>query len=239
MRHLRSLLFYLGMLLATILFVVPSPLFLPFSQATRSRYFSLWAYFVIWWLKVTCNLGVHVEGLENIPAGNALILAKHQSAWETIFLQTLFPPQTWVLKRELLWLPIFGWGLALARPIAIDRAAGKKALRQVITQGIDRLQHGLWVVIFPEGTRTTPGQRQRYAIGGAMLAEKSGYPVVPICHNAGEFWPKQGFAKMAGVITVVIGEPISPAGMRAGEINARVEEWIESTYRRITTLPTQ
>jgi 1-acyl-sn-glycerol-3-phosphate acyltransferase len=179
-------------------------------------------------------LGVRVEGLEHIPKGNGLILAKHQSAWETIFLQTIFPPQTWVLKRELLWLPIFGWGLALTRPIAIDRAAGKKALRQVINQGIDRLQRGLWVVIFPEGTRTAPGQHQRYAIGGAMLAEKSGYPVVPVCHNAGEFWPKQGFNKQPGTITLVIGEPFSPAGMRAGEINQRVEEWIESTYQRIT-----
>jgi 1-acyl-sn-glycerol-3-phosphate acyltransferase len=236
MRTLRSAAFYLGLLLATILIVTFSPLLFPFSQKVRSRYISLWAYFVIWWLRVTCALGVRVEGLENIPAGNGLILAKHQSAWETIFLQTIFPPQTWVLKRELLWLPIFGWGLALTRPIAIDRAAGKKALRQVINQGIDRLQRGLWVVIFPEGTRTAPGQRQRYAIGGAMLAEKSGYPVVPVCHNAGEFWPKQGFNKQPGTITLVIGEPFSPDGMRAGEINQRVEEWIESTYQRITNL---
>jgi 1-acyl-sn-glycerol-3-phosphate acyltransferase len=227
------------MLLATILIVAPSPLFLPFSQTTRSRYLSLWAHFVIWWLRVTCGLGVRIEGLENIPEGNGLILAKHQSTWETIFLQTIFPPQTWVLKRELLWLPIFGWGLALTSPIAIDRAAGKKALRQVITQGINRLQRGMWVVIFPEGTRTAPGQRQRYAIGGAMLAEKSGYPVVPVCHNAGEFWPKQGFGKRPGMITLVIGEPFSPAGMKAGEINTRVEEWIESTYQRITTLQSE
>lgn len=236
MPALRSAFFYLGLLLATILIVTFSPLLFPFSQKARSRYISIWAFFIIWWLKVTCNLGFLVEGRENIPGGNALILAKHQSAWETIVLQTIFPPQTWVLKRELLWLPIFGWGLALTRPIAIDRAAGKKALRQVINQGINRLQRGLWVVIFPEGTRTAPGQRQRYAIGGAMLAEKSGYPVVPVCHNAGEFWPKQGFTKKPGVITLVIGEPFSPAGMKAGEINARVEEWIESTYQRITTL---
>jgi 1-acyl-sn-glycerol-3-phosphate acyltransferase len=234
MRTLRSATFYLGLVLATVLIVIFSPILFPFSQRIRSRYISLWAYFVIWWLRVTCDLGVRVEGLEHIPKGNGLILAKHQSAWETIFLQTIFPPQTWVLKRELLWLPIFGWGLALTRPIAIDRAAGKKALRQVINQGIDRLQRGLWVVIFPEGTRTAPGQHQRYAIGGAMLAEKSGYPVVPVCHNAGEFWPKQGFNKQPGTITLVIGEPFSPAGMRAGEINQRVEEWIESTYQRIT-----
>jgi 1-acyl-sn-glycerol-3-phosphate acyltransferase len=236
MLALRSTFFYLGLFLATVVIVTFSPLLFPFTQKLRSRYISMWAYFVIWWLKVTCNLDYRIEGREHIPEGNALILAKHQSAWETIVLQTIFPPQTWVLKRELLWIPIFGWGLALTRPIAIDRAAGKKALRQVINQGIDRLQRGLWVVIFPEGTRTAPGQRQRYAIGGAMLAEKSGYPVVPVCHNAGEFWPKQGFSKKPGVITLVIGEPFSPAGMKVGEINIRVEEWIESTYQSITTL---
>lgn len=234
---LRAILFYLGMTLATILIVGFSPLLFPFPQTTRSRYISLWAYSVMWWLKLTCRLSFHIEGRENIPAsGNGLILAKHQSAWETIAMQTFFPAQTWVLKRNLLLIPIFGWGLALTRPIAIDRSAGKKALRQVIDQGTARLKQGLWVVIFPEGTRTAPGERKRYAIGGAMLAEKSGYPVVPVCHNAGEFWPKQGFVKKPGEITLVIGKPFDPAGMKAGEINKRVEEWIESTYQRITTL---
>lgn len=233
---LRAILFYLGMSLVTTIVVALSPLTFPFSQRLRARYFSLWAHFVLWWLKLTCNLNFHVEGKENIPDGTALILAKHQSAWETIAMQTIFPPQTWVLKRNLLLIPIFGWGLAMTRPVAIDRTAGKKALKQVIKQGTDRLQRGLWVVIFPEGTRTAPGQQKRYAIGGAMLAQKSGYPVVPVCHNAGEFWPKQGFVKKPGVITLVIGEAFDPTGMKAGDINTQVEEWIESTYQRITTL---
>ncbi len=236
MSLLRAILFYLGLTLATVIVFVLSPLVFPFPQTVRGRYFALWARFVMWWLRLTCGLGFRVEGRENIPEGTALILAKHQSAWETIAMQTIFPPQTWVLKRELLLIPFFGWGLALTRPVAIDRSAGKKALKQVITQGIDRLQRGLWVVIFPEGTRTAPGERQKYAIGGAMLADKSGYPVVPVCHNAGEFWPKRGFTKKPGVITLVIGEPFDPSGMKAGEINARVEEWIETTYQRITTL---
>lgn len=235
MLTLRAIFFYIGLTLATIVIVSFSPLLFPFPQKIRARYISLWAYSVLWWLKITCNLGFRVEGIENIPQGNGLILAKHQSAWETIALQTIFPPQTWVLKRSLLWVPIFGWGLALTRPIAIDRTAGKKALKQVIKQGIARLQQGLWIVIFPEGTRTAPGQHKRYAIGGAMLAEKSGFPVVPVCHNAGEFWPKQGFIKHPGEITLVIGESFDPAGMKAGEINTQVEEWIESTYKRITT----
>lgn len=232
----RAILFYLGMSVLTIIVVALSPLTFPFSQRLRARYFSLWARFVLWWLKLTCNLRFHVEGIENIPDGTALILAKHQSAWETIAMQTIFPPQTWVLKRNLLLIPFFGWGLAMTRPVAIDRSAGKKALKQVINQGTDRLRRGLWVVIFPEGTRTAPGQQKRYAIGGAMLAQKSGYPVVPVCHNAGEFWPKQGFVKKPGEITLVIGEPFDPAGMKANEINSQVEEWIESTYQRITTL---
>jgi 1-acyl-sn-glycerol-3-phosphate acyltransferase len=233
---LRATLFYLGLTLVTIVIVGLSPLMFPFPQTARARYFSLWAHSVLWWLKHTCNLSFRVEGKENIPGETALILAKHQSAWETIAMQTIFPPQTWVLKRELLLIPIFGWGLALTRPVAIDRSAGKKALKQVIKQGINRLQHGLWVVIFPEGTRTAPGERKRYAIGGAMLAEKSGHPVVPVCHNAGEFWPKQGFVKRPGEITLVIGKPFDPSGMKANVINTQVEEWIESTYQRITTL---
>lgn len=232
----RAILFYLGLSLATIIVVSFSPLLFPFSQRIRSRYISMWAYFVLWWLKVTCKLTFRIEGLENIPQTNSLILAKHQSAWETIAMQTIFPAQTWVLKRSLLLIPIFGWGLALTRPVAIDRTAGKVALRQVISKGTARLKQGLWIVVFPEGTRTAPGQRKRYAIGGAMLAEKSGFPVVPVCHNAGEFWPKQGFIKHPGVITLVIGKTIDPAGMKAGEINEQVEEWIESTYQRITTL---
>ncbi len=236
MLSLRAIFFYLGLTLATILVVGFSPLLFPFSQRLRARYFSLWAEFVLWWLKITCKLRFRIEGVENIPDGTALVLAKHQSAWETIAMQTIFPPQTWVLKRELLLIPIFGWGLALTRPVAIDRSAGKKALKQVITQGIDRLQQGLWVIIFPEGTRTAPGQQSRYAIGGAMLAAKSGFPVVPVCHNAGEFWPKQGFIKKPGEITLVIGEPFDPSDMKASDINSRVEEWIESTYKRITTL---
>ena len=150
-------------------------------------------------------------------------------------MQTFLPPQTWVLKRELMWIPIFGWGLAMMLPVAIDRKAGKRALKQVITQGTARLKRGLWLVIFPEGTRTSPGEKKRYAIGGAMLAEKSGFPVVPICHNAGEFWGKGEFVKRPGTIRVVIGQTIPVEGKRASQINEEAEEWIESTYLKITT----
>ena len=231
----RALLFYLGISLAMLVIVVFSPPILLLPYRWRYFYFTRWGRFAIWWLRITCRLDFRVEGLENIPQGTAIILAKHQSAWETIVMQQIFPPQTWVLKRELFWVPFFGWGLAMMRPVAIDRSGGKKALKQVIKQGTDRLKNGLWMVIFPEGTRTAPGQQVRYAIGGAMLAEKSGYPIVPVCHNAGEFWPKKGFIKHPGTITLVIGKPIDSHGKRASEINSQVEEWIESTYQRITT----
>lgn len=236
MAYLRASLFYLGIYAFLILIVALSPLFVFTPYRWRYFYLTRWGRFVIWWLRVSCNLGFTVEGRENIPQSTAIVMAKHQSAWETIAMQQVFPPQTWVLKRELLWLPIFGWGLALTRPVAIDRKAGKKALKQVIQQGTDRLKRGLWLIVFPEGTRTAPGERKRYAIGGAMLAEKSGYPVVPVCHNAGEFWAKGSFLKKPGTITLVIGEPLDPAGKRATTINQQVEEWIESTYQRISTV---
>jgi 1-acyl-sn-glycerol-3-phosphate acyltransferase len=236
MAILRALLFYLGIYSFLLVVVGFSPLMLIVPFRWRYFYLTRWGRFVIWWLRLTCNLTFKVEGRENIPEQTAIVLAKHQSAWETIAMQQVFPQQTWVLKRELLWLPIFGWGLALMRPVAIDRKAGKKALKQVIQQGTDRLKQGIWLIIFPEGTRTAPGEQKRYAIGGAMLAEKSGFPVVPVCHNAGEFWGKGKFLKKPGCITLVVGEPIDPSGMRANQLNEKVAEWIESTYQRITTL---
>ena len=237
MAHLRAITFYMGIYSMITLIVLLSPLLSFCPHRWRYFYMTRWGRFAIWWLKVTCRLHFRVEGLEHIPRDKTcIIMSNHQSAWETIVMQQIFPPQTWVLKRELLWLPFFGWGLALMSPVAIDRKAGKKALRQVIKQGIDRLQRGLWIVIFPEGTRLPPGTQHRYAIGGAMLAEKSGHPVIPVCHNAGEFWPKDSFIKRPGTITLVIGPALDPSGLRATEINEQVEQWISSTYRRITTI---
>lgn len=235
MQYLRATLFYFGIYSFLSLIVGTSPLLLLFPYRWRYFHLTRWGSFVTWWLKITCNLDFRVEGAENIPETPTIVMAKHQSAWETIAFQQVFPPQTWVLKRELLWLPIFGWGLALMHPVAIDRKAGKKALKQVIEQGTQRLKKGLWLIIFPEGTRTSPGEHKRYAIGGAMLAERSGYPVLPVCHNAGEFWGKSSFIKKPGTITMVIGKPIDPDGMRANALNQQVEEWIETTYQRITT----
>ena len=186
--------------------------------------------FLLWHL---CGLRYRIIGAENIPKTPSIVLSKHQSAWETLAFQEIFPPQVWVLKKELLRIPFFGWGLAMTSPIAIDRSAKKKALEQIVEQGKDRLKQGFWIVVFPEGTRIPPGQRGKYRIGGAWLATHTNVPVVPVAHNAGEFWGRNSFVKHPGTITVSIGQPIDPTGMEAGELNAQVEAWIEAEMLRI------
>ena len=162
------------------------------------------------------------------------MLCKHQSAWETIALQKIFPPQVWVIKRELLWLPFFGWGLAMTSPVAIKRSEGREAIKQLLRQGKERLALGFCVVIFPEGTRIPFGQRGRYKIGGALLAASSGAPVVPVAHNAGRLWGRNSFLKYPGVITMSIGPAIDPAGLKAEEINQQVEKWIENEVTKLS-----
>lgn len=231
---LRSLLFAVGQAAFTILVVFPALLMVLVPYHYRHAFLSQWSRLVLGWLALTCNLRYQVIGRENIPAGPAVVLAKHQSAWETIAMQQIFPAQTWVLKRELLWIPVFGWGLALMRPVAIDRTAGKEALRQVIKQGTDRLRQGIWMVVFPEGTRVRPGSRGRYAIGGAMLATKAAAPVVPVAHNAGEFWGKGSFIKRPGTITLSVGPVIPTEGRNAADVNREAEAWIEQEMERIS-----
>jgi len=233
---LRSLAFSIGSVAATLVIGGLGIFTAPFPFKVRYRFISQWARFNLWWLKVTCNLSYRVRGREHIPPGNAIIMCKHQSTWETLALQAIFPPQVWVLKRELLRVPCFGWGLAMLEPISIDRSARRKAVQQVVDQGKKRLADGRWVVIFPEGTRVAPGTGRRYGIGGAALAEDSGYPVVPVAHNAGEFWPRRGFVKHPGIIDVCIGPVIDSRGKSAAEINALVQEWIEAKMEQISGL---
>jgi 1-acyl-sn-glycerol-3-phosphate acyltransferase len=233
---IRSLLFNVIMMLSAVVFSPIAVITFPLPPLYRYRVIKQWARFIVWWLRLCVGLDYRVEGEENLPAGPAVILSKHQSAWETIAFQNIFPPQVWVLKRELLWIPFFGWGLAMTWPIAINRVASRKALEQVVRQGKQRLDHGRWVVVFPEGTRMLPGERGQYSPGGALLAVKSGYPVVPVAHNAGEYWKKRGFLKRPGTIRVVIGPVIDSQGKTAKQINRQAEEWIEATMERITTL---
>ncbi len=230
---LRSLLFSIGLLVTTLAFAPVALLVRPLPYRLRYRCITGWTHVNLWWLEKTCRIHQQVEGRENIPATAAIVLAKHESAWETLALQRIFSPQVWVLKRELLWVPLLGWGLAALKPIAIDRKSGRRAARQVIEQGRARLRDGCWVVIFPEGTRVAPGERRPYRIGGAMLAQHTGVPVVPVAHNSGDYWPRRGFIKRPGTIRTIIGPSIESAGRTAAEVNRLAEEWIESTVARI------
>ncbi len=237
---LRSTLFALGQILLTLFFTPLGLAALTLPYRTRYRVIMQWAFLNIWWLEVTCGLRHRVEGQDNIPQRAAIVLCKHQSAWEALVLPRYFSPVTWVLKAELLLIPFFGWGLATLRPIAINRASGRSALEQVVEQGRRRLAEGIWVVVFPEGTRVAPGKQRRYRPGGAVLAEATGLAVVPVAHNAGDYWPRRGFLKRPGTIRLVIGEPIESKGRSAAEINARAAEWIESTsneLREVRPLP--
>ena len=234
MQHIRSLIFSLFMIISTVV-VATLALFL-FLLPFKLRYAVVrtFAMMNVALLKSLCGLNYVVEGQENIPPGTAIIFSKHQSTWETMALQLLFPPQTFVVKRELMWIPFFGWGLAVLRPIAIHRGAGRNAVNQIVRQGIARLKAGIWVVIFPEGTRVKPGQRIRYKLGGAILAAESGYPVVPVAHNSGEFWPKKQFLKKPGTIKLVIGPAITSKDRKPQDILAEAETWIETTMEEIS-----
>jgi len=229
----RSGLFAACMVLSTVVFAVLALLVAPLPYRARYRFITLWTRLNLAALRVTCGVAHHIEGRENVPDRPAVVLCKHESAWETLALQLVFSPQVWVLKRELLRIPFFGWGLALLRPIAIDRGAGRRAVEQVIEGGRRRLAEGCWVVVFPEGTRVAPGTRRRYRVGGAALAERAGTPVVPVAHNAGDFWPRRSFIKWPGTVRMVIGPPIESTGRTAAEINRLAESWIEERTARI------
>ncbi|MBK6741820.1 MAG: 1-acyl-sn-glycerol-3-phosphate acyltransferase [Hydrogenophilales bacterium] len=228
MTVLRSMLFGLIQAGTAVVFSLLSLLTFPLAPVPRNRLLAAWARFMVWLGQALLGIGYRVEGMEHLPAGPVILLAKHQSAWETIAFQVIFPPLCFVLKKELLRIPFFGWGLAMTSPIAIDRAAGREALREIEEQGRKRLQDGLWVVIFPEGTRIEPGERGKYNIGGAWLAAKTGVPVVPVAHNAGRVWPKNALLKRPGEVTVSIGPVIATQGRKANEINAEAEAWIET-----------
>ncbi len=233
---LRSLAFWLMFPVTIVCYAILLLFTFPFSLRVRWALLQSWVDFILWWLRVTCKLTHEIQGLEHIPDGAGIVFAKHQSTWETIALQRIFPLQVWVAKRELMWIPFFGWGLALMKCIAIKRGSGHAAVRQLVTQGKERLEQGIWIVIFPEGTRIPAGQRGRYRIGGAVLAEHRGFPIVPVAHNAGEYWPRRSFLKHPGVIQVRIGAPITSDGKSAQQILDEAAGWIEARMDEITTL---
>ncbi|MDA1117979.1 MAG: lysophospholipid acyltransferase family protein [Proteobacteria bacterium] len=230
---LRSALFAAALALVTPPYALIALATFPLPRLARYRVISGWSRLVLQLSRALCGIRWQVEGREHLPARPAVILAKHQSAWETLAFQHIFPPHVMVLKRELLWIPFFGWGLALMSPIAINRARGRAALRDIARRGKERLAQGFWVIIFPEGTRVRPGERRDYQQGGAWLAAQCGVPVVPVAHNAGRLWPRNAFFKRPGTVTVRIGPPIETAGREVKQISAEVEAWIEGQQQTL------
>ena len=208
------------------IFFVIACTFLPYGG--RFELARVWARVILVVLRRTCGLRYVVEGSENLPPGNHIALLKHSSSWETVAQALLLPAQVWVLKRELLWIPVVGWGIRQMRAIAVNRGAGGSAVRQVVEQGKARLAEGEWVVIFPEGTRMPPGETRKYGVSGALLASETGKLIVPIAHNAGYYWPRRGVFKRSGVIRVIIGPPIAAAGRHPRDISAEAQAWIEA-----------
>ena len=226
---LRATVFWIGFATSTIIAGLITPILYLLPHSIQYKILLIWPYFNIWLLKVVCGLQYQVKGFENINIKeNGILLPNHQSTWETIFLPTIFPSMSWVIKRELYKIPFYGWALPLLRPIGIDRKAGRSAVEQVKTIGKQRLDQGNWVCIFPEGTRVAPGIKARYKMGGAILANYSKYPVYPIAHNAGECWSRNSFIKRPGKITVSIGPKIESKNSSPSEINEAVRTWIEA-----------
>jgi len=231
---LRSAL-YLTLLVVTVAPYSIGTLLWSWLPLTRRYWMATgWTRFAIASGKVVCGMRYQILGRENLPDGPAIILSKHQSAWETLWLTTAMPrPLTFVYKRELHYLPFVGWAMATLGMINIDRSRGHDAFEQVVERGSEHLARGWWIVIFPEGTRTAPGAAPRYKTGGPRLAVRTGALVIPIAHNSGELWPRRAFLKTPGTITVSIGPPIDPAGRTAEEVAQRVESWIENEMHRL------
>lgn len=235
MIFIRSLLYLLVLAIITPVIAFAMAVVMPFTKrAVPFALAQLWTHMAIFFVRVICGIKHQVIGTDNVPTTPTIVMAKHQSSWETIFFMTFFPAQTWVIKKELVMVPFFGWGIAMLTPVSIDRSAGKDALQQVVEQGAQRMKDGLWMMIWPEGHRIAPDKKGRYKIGGAALSAKTDVPILPIAHNAGTYWPRHWFWKYPGTITVSIGPLIHPHGREAAEIIVEVEDWIENEMRRIS-----
>lgn len=232
--YLRSIVFWVGFTITTV--VVGSVVIIsyPLSPDVRLRIARYWGTINLWLLKIICRLDYRITGLDNITSRNAIVFVKHQSTWETMLLHKIIPLGRWVFKRELMRIPFFGWALACTDPIAIDRSAGRAAVNQLVTKGTEKLKDGKWINIFPEGTRTNPGKTTKYKMGAAALAANSGYPVLPIAHNAGEYWPRHSFIKWPGIIEVRVGAYIETTGRSPEDIMNEAKTWIEGQMQEIS-----
>jgi 1-acyl-sn-glycerol-3-phosphate acyltransferase len=235
LRFFRSLLLFLYFVVFTAPYATACFIAFPFMNAERRYWMAVgWCHCTLAVVGRLNGIRYRVEGMENLPEGPAVLLSKHQSAWETLAFPAIMPrPLCYVFKRELLYVPFFGWALGMLKMVHIDRKEGKYAFASVVKQGKARMQEGAWVIMFPEGTRTPVGKQGKYKTGGARFAIDAGAPVVPIAHNAGHVWPRNSFVKYPGTVTVSIGKPIESAGLTPDQLNTRVEMWIEAEMRRI------
>ncbi len=232
MAVLRATLYQLFLIITVIPYAIACVLWAPLPLHWRYRLTTGWPRLGIWGAKTILGIRWQIKGAENLPDGPAIMLSKHQSAWETMFIIAYMPrDMCFVYKRELHRIPFFGWGLALLRMIPIDRAKGRDAFEQVVKVGQERINEGRWPILFPEGTRIVPGKVGRYKLGGALLATRTNTPIIPVAHNAGECWPRNAFIKKPGLITVSIGPLIETAGLDAETVNQKVQDWIEAEMR--------
>lgn len=232
---IRSLLF------TTIMFVTVPPwaigviLARPFGQPASYAIAVSWVRMTLWFCRTICRLDMSIEGQENLTEEPGIVFMKHSSAYETLAEFSVIPfKQTWVIKRELGWAPFFGWAISCVHPIAIDRGSGQSAVDQVVAQGRQRLAEGIWIMIFPEGTRMPAGQTRRYGLSGTLLAQEAGAVITPVAHNAGYYWPRRGWRKKPGVVRFVIGKPVDPAGRDPREVNREIQDWVETTVAEIS-----
>ena len=231
---LRSTLFWISFLPAVLLCAALLSLMFSLPLKYRIGVIRIWMSYTLGCLRIICGLKYTVEGLENIPDHGFIVMSKHGSTWETIAIQRFFRPLVWVVKRELTWIPFFGWGLKAMDAIALNRGTGRKAINQLIQESRFHMDNGRILMLFPEGTRVLPRQQKPFKLGGAIVSQRTGYAVLPIAHNAGEFWPRHSWIKWPGTIRVVIGKPIDPAGKKPEQIIDEVATWIVSECERIS-----
>ena len=234
MLFIRSLLYFIGSIISGVIISFISLFSYFASHSLRYSIISKWAHFCIWWLRITTNIEIKIEGEENIYKEPCVIVSNHQSTWETMSFQKIFPPHTWVLKKELLWIPVFGWSLAMLNPIAIKRGNKYHSIKKITKQGCARLENGISVVIFPEGSRQPYKKLGKYQSGAFAISKNSKKPIQPVFHNAGKYWPKNSFLKKAGVITVVIGKPIYAKNTSEKDITKKIRDWTYEQSQRIS-----
>ena len=231
MAILRSALFYVGYLSSGMLASILACLIGPFiGLDKRLKLFSLWPRFTNWFLNLTCGIKVNVIGKENLPSGPCVIVSNHQGQWETFSMQYLFHPLCTLLKRELLFIPLWGWAMKMLHPIGINRDKPKQAILQTLEEGSERLKRGMFVLLFPEGTRVKAGRVGKYARSGFELAKRNNVKVLPLCHNSGDCWPAHKFIKKSGTINLHIGEPFYVEDSK--ESAEVVRQWVEKKLNK-------